>query len=133
MVGGGALEGKRQSSKGKSESWRRNIGGLQHDEAGLLDARLAHLGDLVEGPQHLVRRLLFVDEPLLFEPGSAWEYGFSSDVLGFVVEAITGHTLGDYLRQTIWEPLGMRDTAFELTEANRARHARAFETDPRNT
>ena len=52
--------------------------------------------------------------PLLFEPGSAWEYGFSTDVLGFVVEAVTGQTLGTYLAENVWQPLGMADTAFEL-------------------
>ena len=68
--------------------------------------------------------------PLLYEPGTAWEYGFSTDVLGFIVEAVTGQTLGQYLTENIWQPLGLSDTAFDLDEASRARYARAFDADP---
>jgi CubicO group peptidase (beta-lactamase class C family) len=68
--------------------------------------------------------------PLMFDPGSTWEYGFSTDILGFVVEAVSGQTLGAFLRERLWLPLGMADTAFELSEAQRARYARAFDIDP---
>lgn len=68
--------------------------------------------------------------PLLFEPGAAWEYGFSTDVLGFIVEAVTGQSLGAYLSAHIWEPLGMQDTAFDLDDESRPRYARAFDKDP---
>ncbi len=68
--------------------------------------------------------------PLMFEPGSSWEYGFSTDVLGFVVEAVSGQTLGDYLSDNIWEPLGMTDTAFRLGERHHGRYARALPNDP---
>jgi CubicO group peptidase (beta-lactamase class C family) len=50
--------------------------------------------------------------PLMHEPGSAWEYGLSTDVLGRVVETIVGASLGELLRERIFETLGMRDTAF---------------------
>lgn len=50
--------------------------------------------------------------PLLFQPGSHWMYGTSADVLGAVVEVVSGKRFGDFLRQEIFEPLGMRDTAF---------------------
>jgi CubicO group peptidase (beta-lactamase class C family) len=68
--------------------------------------------------------------PLLFQPGRQWEYGFSIDVLGLLVERMTGQTLGEALRQRIWAPLGMVDTAFELSDAARGRYAHAFATDP---
>jgi len=68
--------------------------------------------------------------PLLFEPGAAWEYGFSTDVLGFVVEAVTGQTLGEYLSQHVWQPLGLTNMAFELNETTRQRYARPFDVDP---
>jgi CubicO group peptidase (beta-lactamase class C family) len=68
--------------------------------------------------------------PLMFEPGTAWEYGFSTDVLGFIVEAVSGQTLGEYLAENVWGPLGLQDTAFDLDESSRARHARPFEVDP---
>ena len=50
--------------------------------------------------------------PLAFEPGERWMYGFSIDVLGGVIEALTGKTLGEYLKETIFDPLGMTDTGF---------------------
>ena len=50
--------------------------------------------------------------PLAFEPGEKWMYGFSIDVLGAVIEAISGKTLGAYLKETVFDPLGMEDTGF---------------------
>ena len=50
--------------------------------------------------------------PLAFEPGQQWMYGFSIDVLGAVIEVLSGQTLGDYLKEHIFDPLGMRDTGF---------------------
>jgi CubicO group peptidase (beta-lactamase class C family) len=53
--------------------------------------------------------------PLLFEPGSEWNYGVSTDVLGRVVEVIAGAPLDEVLRERVLDPLGMGDTAFEVT------------------
>ncbi len=50
--------------------------------------------------------------PLAFEPGERWMYGFSIDVLGAVIEVLSGKTLGEYLKETIFDPLGMKDTGF---------------------
>ncbi|MGE7418413.1 serine hydrolase domain-containing protein [Methylobacterium tarhaniae] len=61
--------------------------------------------------------------PLLFDPGERWEYGSNIDWCGQVVEAITGERLGEVFRARIFEPLGMRDTAFSLSDAMRARVA----------
>jgi methyl acetate hydrolase len=68
--------------------------------------------------------------PLLFDPGERWEYGTNLDWCGQIVEAITGSRLGDVFKARIFEPLGMQDTTFELTDAMRkklagihARHA----------
>jgi methyl acetate hydrolase len=67
--------------------------------------------------------------PLLFDPGERWEYGSNIDWCGLVVEGITGKRLGEVFRTRIFEPLGMHDTAFVMTEAMRARvagmHARS--------
>jgi CubicO group peptidase (beta-lactamase class C family) len=68
--------------------------------------------------------------PLLFDPGSDWEYGFSTDVLGLVVEAVTGMPLGDFLTQRLWSTLGMTDTSFALPAGKRPRYALALATDP---
>ncbi len=50
--------------------------------------------------------------PLAFEPGETWMYGFSIDILGIVLEVLTGKSLGEYLKENIFDPLGMRDTGF---------------------
>ncbi|WP_279248913.1 serine hydrolase domain-containing protein [Candidatus Marimicrobium litorale] len=52
--------------------------------------------------------------PLLFSPGDRWNYSLSTDVLGYLVEILSGQSLPDYLRTTIFEPLGMHDTCFEI-------------------
>ncbi len=55
--------------------------------------------------------------PLLFEPGTAFHYGASADVLGGVIEVVTGMTPQAFMQQYIFEPLGMRDTAFLVDES----------------
>jgi methyl acetate hydrolase len=52
--------------------------------------------------------------PLLFEPGTRWEYGTSTDQLGKLVEAVSGLTLEDYFQKNILQPLDMRDTSFNV-------------------
>ena len=61
--------------------------------------------------------------PLLFDPGDKWEYGSNMDWCGQVVEGIAGKRLGEVFKTRIFEPLGMRDTTFELTDALRQRAA----------
>jgi methyl acetate hydrolase len=61
--------------------------------------------------------------PLLFDPGDKWEYGTNIDWCGQIVEAITGKRLGDVFRARIFEPLGMKDTTFELTGPMRGKLA----------
>ncbi len=53
--------------------------------------------------------------PLMFEPGTTWEYSMSTDVLGRVVEVASGQSLADFFAARITGPLGMTDTAFEAT------------------
>lgn len=50
--------------------------------------------------------------PLLFDPGERWQYGVGIDWAGFMIEAVTGQKLRDYLREHVLAPLGMHDTAF---------------------
>ncbi len=50
--------------------------------------------------------------PLMFDPGDRWEYSVSIDWAGQAIEAVTGQRLGDYLREHLFTPLGMNDTAF---------------------
>ncbi|KAK4187790.1 beta-lactamase/transpeptidase-like protein [Podospora australis] len=54
--------------------------------------------------------------PLKFAPGDGWYYGTSNDWAGLVLQAVTGQTLGEYMKENIFEKLGMRDTAFRSKE-----------------
>jgi len=76
----------------------------------------------------------FVDKlgslPLLHQPGSTWDYGFGLDVLGVVIEKISGQPLGQYLEAQVFKPLGMRDTAFAVPPEKAKRYAKAFANDP---
>jgi CubicO group peptidase (beta-lactamase class C family) len=63
---------------------------------GGLDAMVEHLSTL----------------PLEFSPGTAWNYSVSTDVLGYLVQKLSGMSFGEFLRTRLFEPLGMTDTAF---------------------
>ena len=62
--------------------------------------------------------------PLLFDPGERWCYGINIDWAGRMVETVSGRRLGAYLQENVFEPLGMRDTAFALRADMRARLAK---------
>jgi CubicO group peptidase (beta-lactamase class C family) len=68
--------------------------------------------------------------PLLYQPGSRWEYSRSTDVLGRLIEVIAGKPLGEVLAERFLRPLGMADTGFHVPAAERHRVAEPFETDP---
>jgi CubicO group peptidase (beta-lactamase class C family) len=61
--------------------------------------------------------------PLLFDPGDRWEYGISIDWAGKMVEAVSGQKLDRYFQDNILAPLGMKDTSFKISPAQRARLA----------
>jgi CubicO group peptidase (beta-lactamase class C family) len=79
-------------------------------------------------PAEQVERLARV--PLAHQPGSAWEYGLSTDVLGRVVESVSGATLGQFLQERLFAPLKMTDTAFLVPNGKAARLAQPFAKDP---
>jgi CubicO group peptidase (beta-lactamase class C family) len=68
--------------------------------------------------------------PLLYQPGTVWDYGLSIDVIGLVVEAISGQSLGAFLEQRLFRPLGMVDTSFQVPQDKVARLARPLPRDP---
>jgi CubicO group peptidase (beta-lactamase class C family) len=68
--------------------------------------------------------------PLLYQPGTVWDYGLSIDVVGLVVEAISGQRLGAFLEQHLFRPLGMADTGFQVPPDKAARLARPLPRDP---
>jgi CubicO group peptidase (beta-lactamase class C family) len=61
--------------------------------------------------------------PLEYEPGEAWKYSIATDVCGYLVEAISGMPLDRFLRERIFEPLGMVDTGFDVTTEQQPRFA----------
>ena len=68
--------------------------------------------------------------PLLHQPGTRWEYGRSTDVVGRLVEALSGQRLSAFFERHILRPLGMVDTAFHVPERHHSRLAEAFANDP---
>jgi CubicO group peptidase (beta-lactamase class C family) len=68
--------------------------------------------------------------PLVYQPGTVWEYGYSLDVLGLVLESITKQPLGRYLEDNLWKPLGATDTGFVIPADKAARHAKPLPIDP---
>ena len=71
--------------------------------------------------------------PLNFEPGTAWEYGPATDVVGRLVEVISGMTLDQFLSKRIFEPLKMKDTHFYLPAAKLNRFAANYQPDEKNS
>jgi CubicO group peptidase (beta-lactamase class C family) len=68
--------------------------------------------------------------PLLWQPGTVWDYGFGLDVLGLIIERQREETLGAYLNERLWRPLGMIDTGFLIPPEKAGRYAKALPTDP---
>ena len=68
--------------------------------------------------------------PLLYQPGTRWEYSLSTDVLGRVVEIVSGKPLGEFLAERIYRPLKMTDTTFLVPGDKRARLAQPLPTHP---
>jgi len=68
--------------------------------------------------------------PLLFQPGAEWNYSMAIDVLGRVIEVISGQTLDEFLRERIFEPLGMVDTAFSVPADQAGRLAALYGAHP---
>ena len=70
---------------------------------------------------------LIGQQPLAFQPGERWLYGTSADVLGAVIEVISGKKFSDFLREEIFEPLGMVDTDFYVPEDKLCRFAENYQ------
>ena len=76
----------------------------------------------------------FVDKlastPLLYEPGTVWDYGFGIDVVGVIEEKIAGKPLDAILRERVWSKVGMPDTTFSVPQSSRSRLAQPLPLDP---
>jgi CubicO group peptidase (beta-lactamase class C family) len=103
----------------------RHTSGLTYGSGGktlvhksYIDARI---GDRSVDNQEFARRVASL--PLRFSPGNQWEYGVSTDVLGRVIEVVTGKSLSNVLSEKIFVPLDMNDTSFHLPAAKLSRAA----------
>ncbi len=81
------------------------------------------------GPSTRELARLVSQQPLAFEPGSGWRYGLSADVLGAVVEVISGMKFSDFLRERLFDPLDMRDTAFFVPPEKRDRLTELYKSE----
>jgi CubicO group peptidase (beta-lactamase class C family) len=79
-------------------------------------------------PEELVQRLAGI--PLAWQPGTRWHYGVSTDVLGVLLERLTGKRLDHLLDELLFKPLEMKDTSFQVKPEQMARLANAFDADP---
>ncbi|WP_296598132.1 serine hydrolase [Phenylobacterium sp.] len=71
--------------------------------------------------------------PLRYQPGTAWMYSLATDVCGALVEIISGKPFAQYLDETIFQPLGMKDTAFQVAPEKKDRFAANYQRGPDKT
>lgn len=72
----------------------------------------------------------WISMPLTFDPGTRWQYGVNIDWIGLVIEAVRGQRLGEVMRDRIFAPLGMADTAYYITPAMAGRTAAMHQREP---
>ena len=106
-------------TSGLTYDWNETLG-ERYKAANVTSGLLQYEGTIEDN----VKRLATV--PLLFSPGTRWEYSLGVDVLGRLVEVVTGMPLDQYFRTRIFEPLGMKDTYFYLPDNKVDRLAVAY-------
>jgi CubicO group peptidase (beta-lactamase class C family) len=83
---------------------------------------------MMPAPDEWIRRLGQL--PLMYQPGERWIYNTGSDVLGVLLARASGQDLETFLRERLFEPLGMKDSGFSVPEASLNRLATSYGTDP---
>ena len=71
------------------------------------------------GLEEMIDRIAAI--PLLYQPGTRWSYSVAADIQGYIVEKLSGERFGDFMRDHLWRPLGMKDTGFYVPAANAPR------------
>jgi CubicO group peptidase (beta-lactamase class C family) len=121
-------------TSGLSYNWDPALGSF-YKEANIASGLLPSDETIGENVKRLARL------PLLFHPGERWNYGLNIDVLGYLIEVVSGQSLDQFLKQRVFEPLGMHDTFFtflpisstgwpRLTPGTRAKVCPGFRTEP---
>ncbi len=80
-------------------------------------------------PDEFMKRLGSL--PLAYQPGETWLYHTGFDVLGVMIARVTGKSLGAFLKEALFDPLGMKDTAFHVPKSKIARLVTAYSADPK--
>jgi CubicO group peptidase (beta-lactamase class C family) len=106
-------------TSGLTYNWNSDLGGM-YESAGVASGLLQYDGTIADN----VKKLAGV--PLLFNPGERFEYSLSVDVLGRLVEVVSGKPLDEFFRTRIFEPVGMKDTYFFPPDNKLARLATAY-------
>jgi len=106
-------------TSGLTYDWNETLGG-QYQAAHVASGLLQYDGTIEDNVKHLA------SVPLLFSPGSKWEYSLGIDVLGRLVEVASGIRLDQFFQKRIFEPLGMKDTYFYLPDNKVERLAVAY-------
>jgi CubicO group peptidase (beta-lactamase class C family) len=106
-------------TSGLTYHWNPDLGAMYKD-ANVAHGLLPYDGTIQDSVRHLAGL------PLLFNPGERFEYSLGVDVLGYLVEVVSGKTLDEFFRTRIFEPLGMKDTYFYVPENKINRLAAAY-------
>jgi CubicO group peptidase (beta-lactamase class C family) len=96
---------------------------------GMWNAPLARYMELMSLPGTASCENAALRLPLLFDPGERWNYGINIEWVGKVIEGVSGKTLGEYLKDNLFVPLGMDSTGFRITPSMRKRMSRVHERD----
>jgi CubicO group peptidase (beta-lactamase class C family) len=130
---GGALELVAAAREPTIQDLLRHTSGFTYGVFGKSLVKDLYTKHDVDGTDHdnaqFVKKLAGV--PLMYQPGTTWEYGRSTDVLGHVVERVSGQPLDRFLEERIFRPLGMKDTGFYVPAENQSRLAEPFAADPK--
>ena len=110
-------------TSGLTYQWNADLGSY-YKEANVASGLLPYDGTIAESVERLAK------QPLLFNPGERWEYSLSVDVLGRLVEVVSGKPFDEFLRTRIFEPLGMKDTYFFPPDNKLDRLATAYTYSP---
>lgn len=106
-------------TSGMTYQWNEDLGAM-YENANVASGLLQYDGTIGDSTKRLAGL------PLLFNPGDRWEYSLSVDVLGRLIEVVSGKPLDEFFRTRIFEPLGMKDSYFYPPESKVDRLATAY-------
>lgn len=106
-------------TSGLAYHWNNRLGPI-YNENGITHGLISDKDSLAEDIPKLAKL------PLLHEPGKQWKYGLSIDVLGYLIEVVSGMPLDQFFKTRIFKPLGMENTQFHVSQEQESRLAAAY-------